>query len=230
MLLMLAFEARAGEAEERLAAFVGQPIGRLSFLGTHRDAGLVQQGQEVVVEYPFEVGGEGAVTILGVHQECGCFSSSFKAGQVLQAGEKGKFVLRVDTSQFVGNFDKSVSILSNQEEGSAFTLRVKAKVEQTLRISPPLVEMNFLAGRTPQSATVKIQSLSKQSLHIEKVAYNEDTFDVQYQALGDAWELKILWKGEAPLRPQFETIDITTDGQVRHLKIPVVGRSLKSAL
>lgn len=217
----------AVESDQRLTDFLGQEVGDLSFAGVQRDAGIVPQGQEVTFEFPYEVKGPGSVTILGVHQECGCLSQSLKAGQILGAGKLGKFVIRADTSQFVGNFDKLVTILTNEEgetrsEGM-YTFRVKAQIQRTLKINPPLVEMKFSPGKIPPTATVRIEGISKQSLHIEKVAYNEDNFKVEYFPVRDAWELKITWKGEAPLSPRFETIEVVTDGSVKHLRIPVVG-------
>ncbi len=222
---LLTTRLHAVDVEDHLAASLGDEVASLRFYGQQSDQGSVAQGQEIVFQFPYSVEGQGSVKILGVHQECGCLTQSIQAGQVLRAGEKGILTIRADTSHFTGRFDKRVTLLTNEDDVKPLSFRLKAEIEGTLSIKPPLVELNFAEGKIPKTATVILQKTSKQRLHIEKVTYNEDTFDVAYAPIQDAWELKITWKGEAPKSPRFETIEVTTDSSVKRIKIPVVGSS-----
>ena len=213
----------AVEAENISAPVRSDEKASLHFFSHNSEQGRVAQGQEILFQFPYEVEGQGSVKILGVHQECGCLAQSLQAGQVLKAGEKGVLTIRADTSRFTGRFDKRVTFLTDEEGVRPFSFRLKAEIEGTLTIKPPLVELNFAEGRLPKTATVRLQGTSKQRLHIEKVTYNEDTFDVAYAPVDDAWELKITWKGGAPRTPRFETIEVTTDSSVKRINIPVVG-------
>lgn len=212
------------EGEEALVSTLNAPIGRLSFAVTQLDRGPVLQGEELVYEFPYQVSPEGPTTILGVHKECGCLSQSLRAGQVLAAGSSGVLRIKADTSAFTGSFVKTLTLLSNQEASPLIVLKMRAQIKPTLSWSPALVEMkpSSKKGASP-TATVLIRRPSKQSLHIEKVDYNKDTFDVSYRPLQEAWELSITWKGPLPHKAWFETIEVTTDAEVKLLKIPVVG-------
>ncbi len=223
MLFFSAQSLKAESIEENLVSALGFPIGRLEMEQKQLDRGRVAQGDELHFEFPFRISSDGDVTILGIHQDCGCISQSLKAGQVLKAGYIGTLSVKVDTSAFSGPFNKSITILTNQQEGSAIVLRLKAQVARTLSWHPTLVEMNLASKKAgSRSATVLIRGASKQSLHIEKVDYNKDTFDVSYRPVEDAWELRITWKGPVPSKPWFESIEVTTNSELKVLKIPVV--------
>lgn len=222
-LLLVSPSLRAVEVEDNLGVLFSGENAKLSFADKNMDQGVVPQGQELLFQFPYEVKGSGRVTILGIHQECGCLSQSLKAGQSLAAGEKGLLTIRADTSLFKGHFDKRVTILTNEEGASPKVFRLKAQIEPTLSIVPPIVEMDFVNGKTPKIATVRIQNTSKQSLHIEKVTYNEDTFSVAVAPIDDIWEIQIRWKGDAPEKPRFETIELLTNSRVKRIRIPVVG-------
>jgi hypothetical protein len=207
------------ETEDRLAEALGTQIGELRFPIRQLDRGHVVQGEELFYEFPFEVH-EGPVTILGVHQECGCTSLTIKPGDVLSPGQKGRIQIKADTRFFTGGFDKRVTFLTNEAESG---VHVRATIERMLTLDPPLVELSAAEVKAGKAAKVKLHSASKQRLHIEKVQYNEDNLEVQFYPVQNHWELRIQWKGEAPTRPWAETIEVFTDSSVKTVKIPVVG-------
>lgn len=214
----------ASASEETLVSTLNTPIGRVEFSQTQLDRGAVLQGEELIFDFPFEVSSEGSVKILAVHKDCGCLAQSLKAGELLEAGSRGVLRVKADTSAFKGSFVKTLTLLSNQEPSPTIVLKMKAQITPTLSWSPALVEISPSSknGRA-KPATVLIQTVSKQTLHIEKVDYNKDTFDVSYRPLGDAWELSITRKGPLPTKPWFESIEVSTNSEVKLLKIPVVG-------
>ncbi len=216
----------AVQRDEKLAAALEEPLGELSLPVTALDRGSVQQGETLFFEFPYKVSSTGSVRILGIHQECGCLSESLKPGTKLEAGSEGVIRVQADTSHFVGNFDKKITIITDEADNEAHVFRVRAKIDQSLSWQPALVELDLAkVGDERKFAKVSIRNVSKQSLHIEKLRYNEDNLEVVKSPMGDGWELLVRWKGEKPRKAWAETIEISTDGVVKTFKIPVVEKS-----
>ncbi|HYX40014.1 MAG TPA: DUF1573 domain-containing protein [Oligoflexus sp.] len=221
--LMLSASAFAYENEISLTAAVRGEVGSLRFSSYNQDRGPVKQGDRLEFRFPFSEEKGAAVRILGIHQECGCLSQSLKAGQDLAQGTSSELVVKVDTTHFLGDFDKEVVILTNEDRDRPHVFRMKAKIERLITVSPPVVQLDERAVK------IRVKTASKQTLHIEKVVYNEDTLEVQAYPVQEAWELVVRWKGESAPANMNETIELLMDGPVRNVKIPVVGARGKTS-
>ncbi len=213
----------AVQAEEQLAAAIGQSIGDLQMSVSTLNRGVVQQGEVLTFDFPYKVEGTGPVRILGIHQDCGCLMTELRAGMVLESGSTGVLRVQANTAHFFGPFDKKITILTNESDKISYTLRVLARIERSVSWSPALVELDFHQNQVNFSK-VTIKPLSKQRIHIEKLRYNEDNLEVVALEKDHSWELQVRWKGEKPNKPWAENIEVTTDGIVRSFRIPVVER------
>jgi hypothetical protein len=209
------------ENEAILTEAIRGETGALRFGFYTQDRGPVKQGDRLEFHFPYTEEKNASVRILGTFSECGCLTQSMAAGQDVTAGSKGALVVRVDSTHFIGSFDKEVVILTNEERDRPHVFRMRATIERLLTVTPPVVQLDDKAVR------VRVKSASRQTLHIEKVVYNEDTLDVQISQVQEAWELLVRWKGEASPAKMNETIELLTDGPVKSLKIPVVGMRSK---
>lgn len=214
----------ADEMEADLTEAIRENVGSLRFASYGLDMGSIKQGDKLEFHFPFVEEKGAAVRILGVHQECGCLSQSLEAGQDIAAGTSSELLIKVDSTHFIGNFDKEVVILTNEDRDKPHVFRMRAHIERQVKVEPPFVELNLDAKASEQPrARVTVRSTSKQTLHIEKVEYNEDTLEVQVNQVNQTWELLVRWKGPEGASSINETIDLLIDGSVKKVKIPVVG-------
>lgn len=223
LVLLRSSQSLALDSEEHIVRAVLEPVGRLRWEKTVQVAGELPQGSLYEFNFPFHVEGNGPIRILGVHEDCGCLTSSIQAGQVLESGTTGLVNVKLDTRVFAGSVDKMVIILTNEEKQQrVHRLRIKAKIRKTINIDPPLItfDWNGKAAEQPE-ARVRVSSAERMGLHIEKIDYNLDLLDVDYQKVNDAWEVKVKWKGPQPEKPVQEFLKIT--GNNGSWSVPVVG-------
>jgi hypothetical protein len=211
------------ENEISLTEAIREEVGTLRFDVYAQDKGPVKQGDHLEFRFPYREDKGAPVRVLGIHQECGCLSQSLRAGQDLAKGVCGEVVVKVDTTHFLGDFDKEVVILTNEDRERPHVLRMRAKIERLISLMPPVVQIQ------DRPVKVQVKTTSKQTLHIEKVVYNEDTLEVQAYPVQGAWELLVRWKGETAPVNMNETIELLMDGPVRTVKIPVVGARGKTS-
>lgn len=225
--LLLGFLLSTGvhgyENEMDLTEAIRGEVGSLRFDAYNQDKGPIKQGDRLEFRFSYREEKGAPIRVLGVHQECGCLSQSLKAGQELGKGVSGELVVKVDTTHFIGDFDKEVVILTNEDRERPHVFRMRAKIERLITLMPPVVQIDDKAVK------VRVKSASKQTLHIEKVVYNEDTLEVQAYPVQEAWELVVRWKGETAPANMNETIELLMDGPVRTVKIPVVGTRGKAS-
>jgi hypothetical protein len=211
------------ENEVSLMEAIRGTVGSLRFDSYNQSRGPVKQGDPLEFRFPYREEKGAPVRILGIHQECGCVSQSLRAGQDIGQGSKGELVVKVDTTRFIGNFDKEVVILTNEDRERPHVFRMRATIERLISLAPPVVQLD------DEAVKVRVKAASKQTLHIEKVLYNEDTLEVQLYPVHEAWDVVVRWKGEAAPDKMNETIELLMDGPVRNVKIPVVGARGKTS-
>lgn len=216
-------EAEPQESEEQIVKAVLEPIGNLRWNSTVQLVDEVPQGSVYEFNFPYQVVGAGPIRILGVHEDCGCLTSSIQAGQILEPGTKGIFKVAFDTQAFTGSVNKIVTILTNEDKQTrVHRLRVKTRIRKVINIDPPLISFDW-KGTTPQQpeAVLRVTSAERMGLHIEKIDYNLDLLDVDFHQVKDAWEVKVKWKGPQPEKPIQEFLKITADRG--NWSVPVVG-------
>jgi len=216
--------AQVDDSENNIVQAVLQPVGRLDVTEGRIDLGEVTQGSSVEVRFAYTVSADGPVKILGVNEDCGCISSSLKAGQYLQPGTKDFIKVVLDTKSFAGSIDKTVMILTDEKKPDRLhRLRIKAKIRQMVSISPPLVRFDWTQDTKVSESVVVVRRLQQQTLNIEKVEFNRDNLDVDVEPQDDSWKVHIRWKGDAPVQPFQEMIRISAGAPYGDLQIPVLG-------
>lgn len=233
--LVLAFTASASHAsasetktaakdESDLLQAALQPIGTLFVSNPNADLGELSQGSSVEVKFPYQVRGNGPVKILGLHEDCGCLSTSLTAGQSLAKASAGEIKVRLDTKAFSGPIDKTILIMTDDTRSNRMKrLRIRAKIRQMVSLSPPLVRFDFAQGNPRPEAVVAVRRLAGQTLNIEKLDFNKDNLSVDVEPVRDSWQVRIKWKGNVPVQPFQEMIRISATPPYGDLQIPVLG-------
>lgn len=213
-----------GADESELIQAGQQLVGKLVIRNPTVDLGEVLQGASVVVRFPYTVEGKGPVTILGLHEDCGCLSTSIKPGQVLPEGTSGEINVTLDTKAFSGQIDKAILIMTNNDRRTRVkNLRIRARIRTMVSLTPPLVRFDFASGAKTPEAFVAVRRLASETLDIEKIEFNKDNLDVEVEPLSDRLQLRIRWKGKVPLQPFQEMIRISAKPPYGDLQIPVLG-------
>ena len=219
-----ALSAPVDDNEDDLIQAVLQPTGHLNIANGSVDLGELSQGAAVEVRFPFAVDGDGPVKILGINQDCGCLSSSLRAGQFLTPGTKDFIRVTLDTKSFAGSIDKTILVMTDEPKSDRLhRLRIKAKIRQMVAISPPLVRFDWTKGDKVNETIVTVRRLAQQTLSIEKVDFNRDNLDVDVEPVQDSWRIRIRWKGDVPVQPFQDMIRITAAAPYGNLQIPVLG-------
>ncbi len=216
--------AAAEDSEDELIQAVLQPVGVLNVSNTTVELGELAQGSSVEVRFPFVVEGDGPVKVLGVHEDCGCLSSSLRPGQFLMPGTKDSVRVILDTKAFAGPIDKTIMILTDEpKDNRLHRLRIKAKIRQMVAIVPPLVRFDWTKAQNVGETIVTVRRLAQQTLNIEKVDFNRDNLDVDVTSAADSWQVRIRWKGDVPTKAFQEMVRITAGPPYGNLQIPVLG-------
>ncbi|RZA10386.1 MAG: DUF1573 domain-containing protein [Proteobacteria bacterium] len=212
------------DSEDDLVQAVLQPVGSLVVKNATVELGELNQGASVEVRFPYGVSGDGPVKILGVHEDCGCLSSSLRPGQFLTQGTNGEVKVTLDTMAFAGPIDKTILVMTDEPRATRLhRLRIKAKIRRMVQINPPLVRFDWTKEQLPEEAVVTVRRLAQQTLSIEKVDFNRDNLDVDVKPVADSWQVRIRWKGDAPVQPFQEMIRISAGSPYGNLQIPVLG-------
>lgn len=223
--------AYADDDEAAWLNAIQNDIGRLSFERNEIDLGQIKQGEKLEFKIPFKEEDFGDVSILGVHMDCGCLSVSLQPGQKISKASLNELLIHVDTSHFIGNLDKNLTILTNEDRAGPHVFRLKARVEQLILVQPPVVELDTSRGSEDIAPIrVRIISPSKQTLHIEKLRYNEDNLEVRYASSSEGWDVLLRWKGPKTLGRIDEVLELVFTSPAMNLKIPLVNRAAVSRL
>ncbi len=200
-----------------------QPVGTLNVPNSTIELGELMQGSSVDVRFPYEVSGQGPVKILGLHEDCGCLSTSLRPGQYLPERSRGEIKVTLDTKSFSGPVDKSILLMTDGSKANRMArLRIRAKIRPMVSLNPPLVRFDFSQDKT-QEVVVALAKLSSQTLNIEKVDFNKDNLDVDVEPVRDMWQVRVKWKGQVPVQPFQEIIRISASPPYGNLQIPVLG-------
>ncbi|SMF79284.1 DUF1573 domain-containing protein [Pseudobacteriovorax antillogorgiicola] len=203
---------------------ISKKPGKIRFTGRLKDFGSVHRGQKLSHDFTFKNVGDGELVIQGVHASCGCTATEIDPGRVYQPGELGHLRVVFDTADFSGPVSKNLTIMSNDRRNSIRVLTVKAVVQNSLRVEPPLVDLKDIASDIVVHRRVEIDSIHGKPLEI-KGSLHDPSFDVQVAALSEK-----KWAVDIYIRPQEpgilkDIIVLQTDLEhLPELTIPVVAR------
>jgi hypothetical protein len=108
-LLLIAFSSFAQTKKE-----AAKPI--ISFENVVHDFGLVYDGKAVSYEFSFTNTGEVPLILTNVQPSCGCTTPEWPREPIMP-GQKGKIKAIYNPGTFRGAFNKSISVVSNANQG-----------------------------------------------------------------------------------------------------------------
>lgn len=196
--------------------------GSLKFEDTSHDFGDVYRGNQLVYAFKFVNGGQGPLTIQGVHAACGCTAVEIDKGKKYQPGESGVVEVKLDTTDFAGNLVKSITVLSNEKLLPDRTLTLRAFVKAEIEAVPPLADFGDAPSSQVATRIIRIKTIGGAKVDVKDLVYNQDVMTATIVKDGDGWNLTVGLK--SGLTPSFlkETIIVkNTSTHLKELPIPV---------
>lgn len=89
--------------------------------------GVFEQGEEVKATISFTNNGDTALTIDKVKTPCGCTKAALEK-TTFAPGESGSFDITINTTRLTGDYDKKITILSNDSNEPEQKVRVHFKM------------------------------------------------------------------------------------------------------
>ncbi len=207
----------------------GLTYGTLHFEKSTHDFGEVFRGSQLTQTFRFVNKGPGPLTIQGVHAACNCTAVEVDRGRRYEPGQSGTIEVTLDTSDFVGNLVKTVTVISNERLLPDRTLTIRARVKSEIFADPPLLDFASIKPKTGESRTVRIRSAPGQQLEIKGLDFNDKVLTAQVTRDKDDWILTAQLLPE--VAPGFLKDSIVVRNNSQHLPkltIPVRGQVMSN--
>ena len=196
------------------------------------DAGRVRKGEKLGVEFALENHGDGDLQIRTVQTSCGCTVASFD--RTIKPGGKGRVHAWVDTSNFVGDIAKYLTVESNDPVTPRLQLTIKADVVAFVTASPSYARILQVQGQAASTTSVELWADGEPPLEvtgvdapkkwIEASARRAAGKDLSPAGPPEQWRLDVTVHPDAPVGPLDETLVVHTNNpHQKRLELPLTG-------
>ena len=120
--LMMAQAASAEIGARVVSEYRNQP-GKIRFESRSKKFGNVERGVQLHHNFKFTNKGDGELKIIGVHSSCGCTVTDIDSDKVYAPGESGILRVQLDTTDFSGDLNKTVTVMTDQKRNSVRVLQ-----------------------------------------------------------------------------------------------------------
>ncbi len=197
------------------------------------DAGKVNKGEEVVLDFVIRNEGTAPLEITEVRPACGCTVADYDA--TIAPGASGKIHAVVDTTDFAGGIAKGMTVLTNDPDNPRIVLTIKATVEPSVYLRPGFAR--FIQPQNSDPGTVE-QIVFTQDVEDLKILEAQSPYpfltvdtrlateeEKQEQGKGNQWVVTLtLDYGKAPVGPLADYVRLTTNHpRQKEVGIPVSG-------
>lgn len=211
------------------AVAAGLTYGTLHFDKSSHDFGEVFRGTQLTQTFRFVNKGPGPLTIQGVHAACNCTAVEVDRGRRYEPGQSGTIEVTLDTSDFIGNLVKTVTVISNERLLPDRTLTIRAKVKSEIFADPPLLDFASVKPKANDARTIRIRSAPGQQLEIKGLDFNEKVLSAQVARDKDDWILTAQLLAGVPPGFLKESIVVRNNSQhLPKLTIPVRGQVMSN--
>ncbi|MFW7380340.1 MAG: DUF1573 domain-containing protein [Oligoflexus sp.] len=218
------------EAEEAMIGLdeaglelISQPPGRIQFENTVIDLGKVYRGQNLNVSFPFVNNGKGPLRIQGAHTSCGCTVVSLPADRIIEAGAQGEIEVLIDTNDYLGEFSRSIAVLTSDAKQSSHILTLKAQILTEIHVEPPIVDFGGVIGELGSHRTIRLEPAKDgEAFSIERIEHHPDIIDIAIRDDGRAKLIDVYLKPGIPSSFVRESLVVVNNSKhLARLPIPL---------
>jgi hypothetical protein len=193
------------------------------------DFGTVEQGEKVSHLFRFTNQGGKDLRIESLKTSCGC-TAAIISDKVILSGGEGTISATFDTSRFIGEKKKTVSVHTNDPNQAVTTLTLQGEIRVEVAAQPPQLYVGRLQRGKQVSRTVEVVYDAGSGITITKVENSHPSISIQTEALElekdgkQGKKLLVTVAKDAPLGRLNDQITVTTTSQKRpSIIIPVFG-------
>lgn len=200
---------------------------RIAFSEPVYDFGTVEQGAQITHLFRFTNQGEQDLRVEDVKTSCGC-TAAVTSVNVIAPGQEGMINVTFDTTHFVGEKVKSISVYSNDPRQPMTTLTLQGDITVEVAAEPAQLYIGRLRRDEKITFTIEVLYDANKPITITKVENTHPAVQVQTEDLdkGDKKGKKLtvtLKKGAALGRLNDQITVTTTSQKVPSINIPVFG-------
>ncbi len=184
-------------------------LSQLAFERQSVDFGRVWRGQKMFKDLDFVNTSKGPLRIEAIDSGCGCMAIEREVGKLYRPGEKGSIRIKFDTENFRGSLERRIGILTG--EGPIQNIKIKAHIEETFKVEPPIVDFGQLDTSAGETKIATLKSLTNKSITIKSIRSNFSFALVTKGSNGSSLEVtlqKPLARGKYSGAIIFETDDL----------------------
>jgi len=135
------------------------------------DVGVVREDNISKVKHSFLVmnTGDSALSIISVRPGCGCTTAGFDS--VIMPGKTGRINVEVNTEHFPeGEFQKRISVTSNAEQKTPYTLIIRGMKRNIISSEPETI--HFYAGKGPDTGVTILLKTDRKDFSVTGVTFS----------------------------------------------------------
>lgn len=138
-----------------LIAFAGPAHAALSWETTAADLHPALTDKTAIAHFKYKNTGDKAVKITSVHPSCGCTTAAL-AKDVVAPNESGEIVATFNIGDRWGVQNKTISVMTDEDQGQPTVLKLTATIPRLLEIAPAFIYWSANDVIKPKTVTVKI--------------------------------------------------------------------------
>jgi hypothetical protein len=135
------------------------------------DVGVVREENSTLAKHTYIVSnpGDSTLSILNVRPGCGCTTAGFDS--VIPPGKTGRINVEVNIEHFPdGEFQKRISITSNAEKQSSYTLIIRGTKRNIISTEPETV--HFYTGKEQDTGVTILLKTDRKNFSITSVTFS----------------------------------------------------------
>ena len=200
---------------------------RIVFNQTLHDFGTVEQGEKVTHLFRFTNQGGRDLRIESLKTACGC-TAAVISDKVIPSGGEGTISATFDTSHFLGEKKKTVSVYSNDPDQAIATLTLQGEISVEVAAEPAQLYIGRLRRGQLVSHTIEVWYDAAKPIEITKVENSHPAVKVKTEPFAaegkHGKKLTVTLGKDAPLGRLNDQITVTTTSTKRPtIVIPVFG-------
>lgn len=191
---------------------------------TH-DFGTVWVGPNLKHTFKITNTGQEVLKITKVKPSCGCTTAGPYPKEIAP-GETGEFSFTMNSQKLRGNFQKNVSIESNDPVTPKIRLRLKGEVKRYVEISPSTANFGRITDQEPRTRELTITNNTDKPLELTmKPGRNENySYELIEKEPGKRYALRVTAKPPFKEGRLSDSVQLTTNvDQQKNLTIRAIG-------
>ena len=208
------------------SAGLGQQWAKEMFDHTSHDFGTVARGAKVEHRFTLENVYEEDARILSVRSSCGCTSPQFSK-ESIKTWEKSDIVAVLDTRDFLGEKDATLTVKFDLPFPAEVQLHVHAYIRSDIVIQPGVVAFGTVPEGAAAQKKVTVSYAGRQDWHIESVESNNPRLQARAVETGRAagqvtYDLIVDLKEDTPVGYiRDHLVLVTNDFRPQAARVPV---------